>query len=301
VIAWGQNQYGQTNVPAEASNITAIACGYHGLGLNTGGAVTGWGFGFWGQTNGMVAGSNVTAIAAGVNHSLALRGNGTVIAWGRNFEGQTNVPSGLNGVVKLAGGLEHSMALRSNGVVVVWGRGASGETNVPPDLTNVLAIAAGVTHCLALTTVYPVYAVPVTFVQPVLRLQLAATPSTEYELQYREAVGTTNDWMLLDTVTPVVNPQVYFDESAVGHPQRFYRMASASETSTLHAASVPRLTLEAETGKDYRLEYRNAVPVSTNWQFLDLVTLTNSPQWYYDQTAVGQPARVYQLFETNRP
>jgi predicted cobalt transporter CbtA len=60
VVAWGRNDYGQTNVPA---------------GLN-----------------------DVIAIAAGGAHTVVLRSDGTVVAWGRNDHGQTDVPAGLAGV-----------------------------------------------------------------------------------------------------------------------------------------------------------------------------------------------------------
>ena len=73
MVAWGDNGYGQTNVPP---------------GL-----------------------SNVVAIAAGGYHSLALQSNGTVVAWGDNDYGETNVPPGLSNVVAIAGGLVHSLAI----------------------------------------------------------------------------------------------------------------------------------------------------------------------------------------------
>ena len=44
VIAWGSNTYGQTNVPANLSNVTAIAAGaYHALALSNG-TVFAWGY-----------------------------------------------------------------------------------------------------------------------------------------------------------------------------------------------------------------------------------------------------------------
>ncbi len=72
-MAWGDNSYGQTPVPA---------------GL-----------------------SGVKAIAAGGGHSLALRSDGTVVAWGYNAQGQTAIPAGLSGVTAIAAGGYHSLAL----------------------------------------------------------------------------------------------------------------------------------------------------------------------------------------------
>ena len=73
MVAWGNNFYGQTNVPA---------------GLN-----------------------NVAAIAAGGRHSLALKTDGTVVAWGFNTAGQCNVPTGLTNVEAIAARGNHSMVL----------------------------------------------------------------------------------------------------------------------------------------------------------------------------------------------
>jgi alpha-tubulin suppressor-like RCC1 family protein len=105
VLAWGDNSYGRTNIPA---------------GLN-----------------------HVIAVDANYSHCLALRDDGTVVAWGGNEGGQLNVPSGLNGVIAIAAGAYHSLALRSDGTVVAWGGGGGNQVQVPPGLSNVVAIAAG--------------------------------------------------------------------------------------------------------------------------------------------------------------
>jgi len=73
VIAWGQNDFGQTNVPA---------------GL-----------------------ANVQAISAGGSHSLALKNDGTVVAWGNNSNGQTNVPINLTNVFSISAGGSHSLVI----------------------------------------------------------------------------------------------------------------------------------------------------------------------------------------------
>ncbi|KAB2661568.1 MAG: hypothetical protein DVB32_02330, partial [Verrucomicrobia bacterium] len=83
VVAWGDNSYGQTTVPA---------------GL-----------------------TGVTAIAAGSYHTVRLKSDGTVVAWGWNIFGQTTVPAGLTGVTAIAAGAFHTVALKSDGTVVAWG------------------------------------------------------------------------------------------------------------------------------------------------------------------------------------
>jgi alpha-tubulin suppressor-like RCC1 family protein len=85
VVAWGQNIYGQTNVPFGLSNVVAIAAG-------------GW-------------------------HSLALKREGTIVAWGAGGPntntlvvcGQNVVPPGLSNVIQIAAGSVHSLALVDSG------------------------------------------------------------------------------------------------------------------------------------------------------------------------------------------
>ena len=83
VVAWGDNSFGETNLPANLNNVVAIAAG-----------------GF---------------------HSLALRADGTVVGWGDNTVNQSTVPSGLSNVVAIAAGENHSCALKKDGTVVQWG------------------------------------------------------------------------------------------------------------------------------------------------------------------------------------
>jgi hypothetical protein len=73
VNVWGDNSYGQTNVPANATNVIALAAGDY--------------------------------------HCLALRTDGTVVAWGEDSSGQTDIPPNLTNVVSIAAGSSHSLGL----------------------------------------------------------------------------------------------------------------------------------------------------------------------------------------------
>ncbi len=159
VKAWGNNNWGQINVPATLTNASAISAGlYHSLALKNDGTVTAWGSSSYKVTAVPANATNVIAVAAGWYHNLALRSNGTVIAWGAgtsqgaspNF-GQAMVPTNLTGVAAIAAGGCHSLALKKNGTVIAWGLSSSGQTDVPPGLSNVVAIAAGGSNSLALT------------------------------------------------------------------------------------------------------------------------------------------------------
>jgi hypothetical protein len=169
LIAWGNGQFGRTNVPP-GDDFVAIAAprnGGHALALRSDGSLAGWGLNygiqelgsadiFYGQAT-VPLGNDFKAIAAGVFHSLALRADGSLVGWGANevfghgdFTGQATVPPG-NDFVAIATGDFHSLALRSDGSLVAWGDNSegSGKTNVPPG-NEFVAIAAGDWHSLAL-------------------------------------------------------------------------------------------------------------------------------------------------------
>ena len=183
VVAWGNNENGQTSVPA-MSNVAAVAAGshhslvlfsdgtvvspgggavpgtvtgvtriaagdYHCLARKSDGTVVAWGDNTYGQST-VPAGLNDAAdVAAGEKHSLVLRSNGTLTAWGNNAFGQNIIPAAATGITAIACGNDHSLALRADGTVVAWGRNDTGQTAVPPGLGGVVAIAAGDFHSLA--------------------------------------------------------------------------------------------------------------------------------------------------------
>ena len=158
VVAWGDDSYGQTNVPAGLTNVIAIttgACSEHNLALNNNGTVVAWGENNDGQATVPAGLNNVVAIAAGGYHNLVLKNDGSVTAWGLNsswegFAGQTNVPMVLTNAVAVAAGWYHSLAVTFDGHVMAWGYDGNGQTEVPASLSNVVAIAGAPSYNLAL-------------------------------------------------------------------------------------------------------------------------------------------------------
>ncbi len=150
VVAWGDNSFGKTNVPAAATDVWAIAAGHsHSLALKADGTVIGWGRAPAATVpTGL---SNVVAISAGRGQSLALKADGALAAWGAPTSQQTtNIPPGLTNVVAIACGDDHNLVLRGDGTVFAWGANYSGQTILPADLSNVVAIAVGNTGNLAI-------------------------------------------------------------------------------------------------------------------------------------------------------
>jgi Regulator of chromosome condensation (RCC1) repeat len=151
VTAWGDNTYGQTNVPVALANVIQVAAGdNHNVALRANGTVVAWGLSTNAQTTLPAGLANVVQVTAGTNFSSALLANGRVISWGNNAYGQTNVPVNLSNVVQIAAGSYHELALRADGTIVAWGATNNGRTAVPADATNVVQIAAGERHSVAL-------------------------------------------------------------------------------------------------------------------------------------------------------
>jgi hypothetical protein len=143
VVCWGSNSFGQTNVPPNLTNVVAVSAGAtFSLALKSDGSLVQWGS----LLGDVPVTTNAIAIAAGWDHALALLADGTVISWGN----WSNTLAGLTNVTAISAGKGQSMALCGDGSVVVWGDNAFGKTNAPPTATNVVAISAGQDHCLAL-------------------------------------------------------------------------------------------------------------------------------------------------------
>ena len=151
VAVWGDNSYGQTNVPPGLSNVVVIASGgYHRLALRADGTLVAWGNNDYGQTNVPQGLSNVVAISCGYWFSVALKADGSVVAWGINTFSETTVPSTLTNVVAITSDGSHSLALTDGGRVVVWGDSSNGPG--PAAASNVVAVACGYGHDIALRT-----------------------------------------------------------------------------------------------------------------------------------------------------
>src|SRR5579883_1912257 len=157
VIAWGDDTYGQSDVPPGLSNVVAVAGGFNfSLALKSDGTLVAWGDNTEGETNIPPCLSNVVAIAAGPYHSLALRADGTVMNWGKWWVNQTvplpmMLPASLTNVVGIAAGAEHDVALRADGTLVVWGYTNELYNTIPPGLGAAIAITAGWDHNVALS------------------------------------------------------------------------------------------------------------------------------------------------------
>ena len=142
VVAWGDDTYGQCDVPPGLTNIVAIAAGqYCSFAVRADGLVVAWGQNYLGLVSTPSGLINVTAVSAYGWHALALKRDGTVFGWGQDVDYVTSIPAGLSNVAAIATGAYQGVALLSNGTVRAWG-GNCLEANIPSWLTNAVAIGA---------------------------------------------------------------------------------------------------------------------------------------------------------------
>jgi alpha-tubulin suppressor-like RCC1 family protein len=147
IVAWGDNSYGQCDVPDPNRDFVAIAAGENtSFGLKSDGSIVAWGNG--NKVPLPSPNRDFVAIAAGRFHCLGLKSDGSVVAWGpSNFSGQLTVPTPNYGFTAVAAGDSFSVGLKSDGAILSWGEVSC--KFYPPN-KNFVAITAGMKHCLGL-------------------------------------------------------------------------------------------------------------------------------------------------------
>ena len=230
VVAWGDNGYGQCNVPTDLTNAVAIsACANFSLALRNNGTVVAWGDNGYGQKNVPSDLPFAQAIAAGETFSMAIVSPSQApppTIW-LQPKSQT-----------VASGAAVHFSVRATGIPPFsyqWffnvTNQISGATNFILSLNNVAAINSGSYHAVVSNngggvTSQPAFlsVLPGLNINMIPAISLIGDVGTAYTLQYINAVGPTNNWQTLTTVTLTNNPQFYPDYSAIGQPTRFYRL-----------------------------------------------------------------------------
>jgi hypothetical protein len=155
VVAWGDNTYGQCDIPDcfTASNVpTDIDCGlYHVLALMPDKSVIAWGDNRWGQCD-VPAGLQAEKISAGGTSSMALTTDGDIVIWGS----MNLTVTGLDPIVSISVFGSHALALTDSGTGIGWGDNWSGALWIPSGVT-LSALSAGGTFSVFLSTSGDVY------------------------------------------------------------------------------------------------------------------------------------------------
>jgi hypothetical protein len=159
IVAWGKNDYGQSNVPVPNTGFVAVTAGpYHCLGLKTDGTIVAWGAGgpnqsgfpHFGQSIVPAPNADFIAIAAGQGHSLGLKADGSIVGWGGNSFGQIEIPEPNTEFIGVGANWNHSLGLKANGSIMAWGYNGQGQTSVPEPSSGFVGVAAGYSHSLGL-------------------------------------------------------------------------------------------------------------------------------------------------------
>jgi hypothetical protein len=165
IVAWGDNEYGQCDVPAPNADFVAVAGGWnHGLGLKSDGTVVAWGRNDWGQCDVPAPNADFVAVAGGECHSLGLKSDGTIVAWGQNDWGQCDVPAPNADFLAVAAGSAFSLAIKSANLpnpalvnIVAWGLDDNFQCDAPALTAIWVSIAGGRQHGLAVRHLDPSY------------------------------------------------------------------------------------------------------------------------------------------------
>ena len=318
-MAWGNNNYGQTNVPPGATNVIALAAGrYHSLALRADGTVIGWGLNTSGQATALSNAVNAVAIAAGRDQSLALLQDGSAV--GRiNTNSSTRglsygpPPADATNLTAISAGAYHALGLRSDKTVTGWGVTNYGLLNPPSYATNVLALAAGGVLNLALVPDPAAPPIPPRIARPPLgreivagqRVVLNALAVGGLPLRYQWYRGTTpvpdqtRPWLALTNVLP----------GEAGSYQLVAMNDFGSATSSVASVTVtipqPQLTPGGEGSSRFSLTFQGIDGVlyvteyKTNlndalWLELSRQTGTGGPLTVEDPSPAG-PNRFYRV------
>jgi hypothetical protein len=117
MAAWGDNTYGECEVPEGSTRFVAVAAGgaAFSLALAASGSIVAWGYNAFGQCDVPEPNRDFVAIDAGWGHGLGLKSDGSIVGWGSNHYGQCDAPVPNTGFSSVSGGTFCSLALRAEG------------------------------------------------------------------------------------------------------------------------------------------------------------------------------------------
>jgi alpha-tubulin suppressor-like RCC1 family protein len=263
--AWGGNNYGETNIAADLTNIVAVACGrFHNVVLRDDGTVTAWGANYSGQSTVPAGLSNVVAVAAGNAIGFALRTDGTITGLGSGFN-VSSIPA-ISNVVAVSGSAGTGAALLPDGSIVPWGN--SSETNWPAALPPAIAV----------TTYAPFNQVGGSWALLRDRTLAGCGPF----------LGDTNIWQSLSNVTSIASGYYHHVALIDDTPQATTPVAAGAFNDGAFSLDFP-----TERGSSYHTEYTRTFS-NQDWTMLLPIPGDGTVQSVTDHDATD-PFRFYRV------
>jgi alpha-tubulin suppressor-like RCC1 family protein len=183
LVAWGENQYGQTGINSLTNlSWTQLSNGdAHSLALRSDKTLWAWGLNSSGQLG---TGDTITRqsptqvsgswlqIASGASHSVGIKSDNTLYGWGLGTSGQVGdatlisksspVQIDTSAWISVDAGTDFSLAIRSDYRLYAWGLGTSGQLGIvlavsrsTPSIygsstASYIQVSAGASHTLAI-------------------------------------------------------------------------------------------------------------------------------------------------------
>jgi len=137
--------------------------------------------------------------------------------------------------------------------------------------------------------------------RPVPCVQVMGETGSLLNVDCANSLSPAPDWTAVGPVSLTSTSQYCFDVTApVPLPsQRFYRAWQTGTPSVVPLLNLPGIamavTLTGNVGNSLRLDCINQFGPTNAWVTLDTITLTNTSQFYFDVSFIGQPPRLYRL------
>jgi len=224
-------------------------------------------------------------------------------------DGTVNIAGFTNDIAAAVGGRNGYAILRNNGQVI------GSNLSVPPDLPFVYDLSVGGSFCAAVVQEGVAVTPPVILGRPSPANQTALVGNAfTLKVNAHGVAPLTYQWyrnsILLEGAT---NSVLQISNAQTSHSGGYTvtvsnaagvtasQAANVNITTSLGIVFVPRITLTADAGTTYRLEYLSSLGNTNDWRLVNTVTITNNPQYFYDDSAIGQVSRFYRLISTNSP
>jgi uncharacterized repeat protein (TIGR03803 family) len=140
--------------------------------------------------------------------------------------------------------------------------------------------------------------IPVVPRRPAPFLTLQGETGSALQVECLDGIATNTAWAGLATLNVASNPVLFGDPTLQLPPLRFYRTSQftlADAPSVLGLQFVPGILLTGNPGDKRRVDFINAIGPVDAWSPLGTITLTNSPQLFFDSSAHDQPRRLYRI------